>query len=243
MKKAIVTGGGGFVGKAIVNKLLEKKVHTAIVSRNNYPDLEKKGARIFQCDIRDKYNLAEIFKGFDTVFHIAAKAGIWGNKNEYFSINCDGTNNVIAGCRKNNVQRLIYTSTPSVVFQRSSLENIDESAPYAESFLCHYAASKTIAEKNILAANNHSLKTTAIRPHLVWGPGDNHLIPRLLERGKKKQLRIVGDGTNRVDISFIDNVADAHLLAAHNLETDATASGKAYFISQGKPVILQESSA
>lgn len=238
MQKVIVTGGGGFVGKAIVRKLIEKGIDTAVVARNSYPDIEKMGGRVFQCDIRDLKGLTEVFKGYDTVFHVAAKAGVWGKREDYFSCNVEGTENVISACQTNNVSHLVYTSTPSVVFRRSSLENIDENAPYADSFLCHYAASKVAAEKRVLTANSHFLKTTALRPHLVWGPGDNHLIPRIIDRGRKGQLRIIGDGSNYVDISYIENVAEAHMLAAQNLEEEATAAGRAYFISQGEPVNL-----
>lgn len=238
MQKAIVTGGGGFVGKAIVRQLIERGVDVAVIGRHRYSDVEKMGAQIFVGDIRDSSFLNSCFQGFDTVFHVAAKAGIWGDEKEYISINVKGTENVIGACRKNNISRLIYTSTPSVVFNNESLENIDEKAPYADSFLCHYAASKVMAEKSVLAANNNDLLTTAIRPHLVWGPGDNHLIPRIIERGLKGQLRIVGSGQNKVDISFIDNVAEAHLLAAENLESTKSAAGQAYFISQGHPVNL-----
>lgn len=238
MKKAIVTGGGGFVGKAIVRRLIERGIDTAVVGRHRYPDVENMRAHCFVGDIRDPQFLSSAFKGYDTVFHVAAKAGIWGDEKEYLSINLNGTENVLEACRANNIPRLIYTSTPSVVFNRNSLENVDESAPYADSFLCHYAASKVLAEKRVLAANSTDLLTTALRPHLVWGPGDNHLIPRLIERGLKGQLRIVGNGRNRVDISYIDNVVDAHLLAADNLATSATAAGQAYFISQGHAVNL-----
>jgi nucleoside-diphosphate-sugar epimerase len=133
---------------------------------------------------------------------------------------------------------LVYTSTPSVVFDRSDLSGADETAPYARKYLCYYASSKAVAEQMVLAANSEVLKTCAIRPHLVWGPGDPHLIPRLVERGKRKQLKIVGNGSNLVDISYIDNVADAHFLAAENLNSSATAAGNPYFISQGEPVNL-----
>jgi len=238
MQKAIVTGGGGFVGKAIVRQLIERGVDVAVIGRHRYPDVEELGAKSFVGDIRDFNFLKSCFQDFDTVFHVAAKAGIWGDEKEYISINVKGTENVINACRKNNVSRLIYTSTPSVVFNNESLENVDEKAPYADSFLCHYAASKVMAEKSVLAANNKEFLTTAIRPHLVWGPGDNHLIPRIIERGLKGQLRIVGNGQNKVDIAYIDNVAEAHLLAVENLESSKSAAGQAYFISQGHPVNL-----
>ncbi len=238
MKKVIVTGGGGFVGKAVVRLLLARGISVTVIGRNDYPDVIKMGAIVAQGDIRDQQFLATAFRDHDTVFHIAAKAGIWGGYQEYFSINVQGTENVLAACRVNGIGRLVYTSTPSVVFRSGDLQGVDEHAPYAEKFLCYYAQTKVMAEKMVLAANTQNLRTTALRPHLVWGPGDTNLIPRLLARGRSGQLKQVGNGENLVDISYIDNVATAHILAADNLQNEATAAGQAYFVSQGEPVNL-----
>jgi len=236
--KALVVGGGGFVGSAIVRQLLDKNIEAAVFGRNHYPHLEKLHVRQFQGDILDSDLLIRSMQGYDTVFHVAAKAGIWGPKHEYEQTNVTGTRNILGACFASGAATLVYTSTPSVVFDRMDLQGADETTPYARRFLCYYASSKALAEQMVLAANSEVLKTCAIRPHLVWGPGDPHLIPRLVERGKRRQLKIVGNGTNLVDISYIDNVADAHVLAAENLNSSATAAGNAYFISQGEPVNL-----
>jgi len=189
-------------------------------------------------DIRDGQFLTRAVRGCDAVFHVAAKAGIWGGREDYFSINLTGTEQVIHACRTNGIGILIHTSTPSVVFASHDLAGVDETTPYATRFLCHYAHSKALAEERVLAANGPDLKTVALRPHLIWGPGDTNLIPRLVERGRKGLLKQVGDGQNLVDIAYIDNVVEAHLLAAKNLANNASAAGKAYFISQGQPVNL-----
>ena len=236
--KALVIGGGGFVGSAIVRQLVDKEVEVAVFGRNHYPHLEKLNVRQYQGDILDSDLLIRSLQGYDTVFHVAAKAGIWGPKHEYEQTNVTGTRNILGACFASGAATLVYTSTPSVVFDRMDLQGADETTPYARRFLCYYASSKALAEQMVLAANSEVLKTCAIRPHLVWGPGDPHLIPRLVERGKRRQLKIVGNGTNLVDISYIDNVADAHVLAAENLNSSATAAGNAYFISQGEPVNL-----
>ncbi len=238
MKTALVTGGGGFVGKAVVKGLLERGVLCRVVGRNHYPKLEQLGVQCLKGDIRDEEFLVNCGKGVDVVFHVAALAGIWGKWSDYYSINVTGTENVITACRENNIPHLIYTSTPSVVFDKEDICGGDETLPYSSSFLCHYAKSKVMAEKKVLNSANSNFKTCAIRPHLIWGPGDPHLIPRIIERGKNRQLKIIGDGTNMVDISYVDNVAHAHLLAADNLTGPGTASGKAYFVSQGNPVNL-----
>ena len=236
--KAFVTGGGGFLGSAIVRQLVHKGVEVAVFGRNYYPHLEKLDVQQFQGNIGDSDILIRAMQGYDTVFHVAAKAGIWGAKYEFEQTNVVGTRNVLGACFASGVETLVYTSTPSVVFDRSDLRGADETTPYARRFLCYYASSKAVAEQMALAANSEVLKTCAIRPHLIWGPGDPHLIPRLVERGKRRQLKIIGNGSNLVDISYIDNVAESHILAAENLNSSATAAGNAYFISQGEPVNL-----
>ena len=236
--KALVIGGGGFVGSAIVRHLVDKGQDTAVFNRNYYPHLEKLGVHQFQGNMLDSDLLIRSMQGYDTVFHVAAKAGIWGPRHEFEQVNVTGTRNVLGACFASGVETLVYTSTPSVVFDRRDLQGVDETSPYAKRFLCYYASSKALAEQMVLTANSKVLKTCALRPHLVYGPGDPHLIPRLVERGKKRQLKIVGSGRNLVDISYIDNVADAHVLAAENLNSTATAAGNAYFISQGEPVNL-----
>lgn len=238
MKKVLVTGGGGFIGKAIVHALLKKGFDVGVVGRNRYPDLEAIGVEGHQGDIRDLDFLRLACRGKDTVFHVAAKAGIWGKRKDYFSINAQGTENIVDACRHAGVHALVYTSTPSVVFDRSPIEGGSEQLPYASQPLCHYAASKIVAEKTVLAADGPRLRTIAMRPHLVWGPGDRHLIPRILERGRQGSLAIVGNGHNQVDISYIDNVVHAHLLGAENLHQSGSAGGEAFFIGQEVPVNL-----
>jgi nucleoside-diphosphate-sugar epimerase len=238
MNRVLVTGGGGFIGKALVRELIGRGIETAVVGRSPYPELESLGVRCVRGDIRDQVFLDQALTGYDTVFHVAAKAGIWGPRTEYYAVNTTGTSNVVTACRRNGVSRLVYTSTPSVVFDRYSLEGVDETAAYAVRPLCHYAASKILAEQEVLLANSGDLRTIAIRPHLVWGPGDHHLIPRLLDRGRAKELKIVGSGKNRVDITYIDNVVHAHVLAAENLATTASGAGQAFFIGQEEPVVL-----
>lgn len=238
IKKALVTGGGGFVGKAIVKRLLELGVATTVLGRHHYPEIELLGGKCIVGNICDTGVINSAAEGVDVVFHVAALAGIWGSWKDYYTTNVLGTEAVVGSCRKNNVPMLVYTSTPSVVFNRADIRGGDENLVYADRYLCHYARSKVMAEKTVLAANCPTLLTCALRPHLIWGPGDPHLLPRLLESGRKKILKRVGDGSNLVDISYIDNVAHAHILAAKNLSGKGTAAGKPYFISQGEPVNL-----
>ena len=238
VKKALVTGGGGFVGKAVVTRLVALGIETAVIGRHRYAEVERLGGQSIVGDIGDAQLMARATESVDIVFHVAALAGIWGAWQDYYATNVLGTEVVLESCRKNRVPMLVYTSTPSVVFNRTDIRGGDERLAYADKYLCHYARSKVIAEKTVLNANCATLKTCALRPHLIWGPGDPHLVPRLLAGGRKKMLKKVGDGANLVDISYIDNVAYAHILAAKNLAGEGTAAGKPYFISQGEPVNL-----
>ncbi len=238
MKRALVTGGGGFVGTALVRQLLEHGSEVIVAGRNRYPHLEQLGVCCLAGDIAERDFGERICRGVDTVFHTAAKAGIWGDWKSYKRTNVDGTLNILDGCRKNGVQRLIYTSTPSVVFDRHDIASGDETLPYGRSHLCHYARSKTIAEQMVLSSSDKTLATCAVRPHLIWGPHDPHLVPRLLQRGRAKALKIVGSGANLVDITYVDNVAHAHVLAAKSLINSSISAGQAYFIGQERPVRL-----
>ena len=197
--------------------------------------LQALGADCLRGDIRDFPSCGGVVQGVDTVFHTAALAGIWGKWQDYYSINVQGTENVLQGLPGAAILHTWYIPRrPPSSSIGSDICNGDESLPYATEFLCHYARSKVMAEKMVLAANwSMHFSTCAIRPHLIWGPGDPHLIPRLLASGRKRLLKKVGTGTNMVDISYVDNVAYAHVLAADNLlENSETAAGKAYFINQ-----------
>ena len=238
MKRVVVTGGGGFIGSAIVRRLLAAGDRVTVIGRSKYPVLAARGATCLQGDISDREFMDRAFKGADLVFHVAAKAGIWGKKEEFYKTNVQGTKACIDSCRKNNVAALVYTSTPSVVFNGRDLQGVDENQPYAVHPQCHYAATKIIAEQYVLQADSGGLRTTALRPHLVWGPGDPHLVPRLIERAGTGKLKIVGSGKNRIDISYIDNVVQAHLLAAENLLGPGSAGGRPFFIGQNEPVML-----
>jgi len=174
--------------------------------------------------------------------HNAAKAGAWGSYESYHLANVVGTDNVLAACRAHGVGRLVYTSTPSVTHRANHpVEGLGaDEVPYGEDFQAPYAATKAIAEQRVLAANSNSLATIALRPRLIWGPGDNQLVPRLAERARQGRLRLVGDGLNKVDTTYIDNAALAHFLALEHLAPGAACAGKAYFISNGEPLPMRE---
>jgi 2-alkyl-3-oxoalkanoate reductase len=236
--KALVTGGGGFIGSALVHELVSRGFSVTSFSRGDYPELRRIGVILKRGDLTDSAAVLKACNGMDIVFHVAAKAGVWGSYKEYFSTNVLGTENIIHACREKNIKWLIYTSSASAVFDGTDIEGANESLPYPSRPLSYYTATKAIAEKCVLQANSSLLKTIALRPHIVLGPGDNHLLPKIIAQAKAGKLRIIGNGKNKTDISYIDNVVTAHLFAAEAVRNNPDASGKAYFISNGEPVLL-----
>ena len=266
VQHAFVTGAGGFLGKAICLRLLAAGIKVTGFARGHYPELEALGVVMLQGDLVNKDLLQQAMQGCDIVFHVASKAGVWGDRDSYFCPNVKGAANVIAACKALKIEKLVYTSTPSVTFAGQDESGIDESTPYATRFLNHYAHSKAIAEKMMLDANQvgdmplenpdvtqvssqvttqatapYALKTVALRPHLIWGPGDPHLVPRVLSRGRLGKLKLVGREDKLVDTIYIDNAAYAHVLAALELcQVKPKCQGKAYFLSNDEPITMAE---
>ncbi len=234
--RALVTGGGGFLGKAILKRLLAEGHAVRSIARGDYPELRALGAETLQGDLADPGVATRAVEGCDAVFHVAAKAGVWGAFEEYHRSNVLATQRLIEACLEAGVPRLIYTSTPSVIHGGGDVEGVDESAPYADHYETHYPATKAAAEKMVLAANSARLSTVALRPHLIWGPEDTQLIPRIIDRARSGRLRRIGAEPKLVDSIYIDNAVDAHLLACQRLGPEAACAGRAYFITQGEPV-------
>ncbi|PSW06331.1 3-beta hydroxysteroid dehydrogenase [Photobacterium lipolyticum] len=273
---AFVTGAGGFLGKAICRYLRNAGIAVTGFARGDYPDLEQMGVTMVKGDISDKTALMNAMQGCDLVFHVASKAGVWGSKADYYSPNVDGARNILDACQALCINKLVYTSTPSVTFAGFDEAGIDESAPYADNYLNYYAESKAIAEQMVLAASgrllektscfeninslekidsleetasleesdclkgtDQQLKTVALRPHLIWGPEDPHLVPRVIDRARAGRLKLVGREDKLVDTIYVDNAAYAHILAALRLsEPQAVCAGKAYFLSNDEPITM-----
>jgi 2-alkyl-3-oxoalkanoate reductase len=237
-KNILVTGGGGFLGKTIIRQLLAEGHRVTSFSRGTYPELDALGVPQLSGDIADAGAVKAAFHGMDAVFHTAAKAGVWGTYDDYHRPNVAGTRNVITACRSSRVPMLVYTSSPSVVFDGGDMQGVDESVPYPALYHAPYPQTKAKAEQAVLAAADGKLKTIALRPHLIWGPEDNHLVPRIITRAKT--LRRVGNGNNRVDTIYVDNAARAHVMAMQALENNPAVSGRVYFISDDNPIRLWE---
>jgi nucleoside-diphosphate-sugar epimerase len=238
-ESVLVTGGGGFLGKQIIEALRRLNCGSIrSVGRRPQPELEKNGVEVLRGEISDSSFILKACESRSLVFHTAALAGVWGKREEFHRINIIGTQNVVDACRKRNVSALVYTSSPSVVLHGGDTENADESIPFPEKYLAPYPETKAVAERLVLNANSADFATVALRPHLIWGPGDPHLLPRVIERARKRKLVQVGDGKNLVDMTYVDNAAFAHIAAAETLRNSQKANGKAYFISDGNPVVL-----
>lgn len=237
--KMLVTGGGGFLGLYIVEQLREAGHDVRVLCRGRYAALDQLDVDVHNGDIRDASAVQKACDGVEVVFHTAAVPGVWGKWDHYHSINTTGTENVISAARSHGVRRLIYTSSPSVVFDGSDHVDADESLPYPSEWMCHYPHSKALAEQAVLNANDDdTLRTVSLRPHLIWGRRDNHLIPRLLQKARSGRLRRVGDGTNVVSVVHVENAAAAHIQAESALRSSTAAAGNAYFINEPESVNL-----
>jgi nucleoside-diphosphate-sugar epimerase len=244
MKRVLVTGGGGFLGRRIVELHLERGDDVAFVARHRYPEVEALGARGHVADLADGTRLPALFAGHDVVHHVAGKAGYWGPRAEFVAGNVTATEHVLSACRDASVPRLVYTSTPSVVGYARDAGGIAH-APYPSRWESVYGETKARAEQLVLAANGAPLAnggrlaTVALRPHLVIGPRDPHLLPRVLERARAGTLVAVGSRKNVVDLTYVDNAAYAHLDAAEALDgPGAACAGQPYFVTNGEPVRL-----
>jgi 2-alkyl-3-oxoalkanoate reductase len=235
-RSVLVTGGGGFLGSAIVRMARQRDWTVRSLARRSYPLLQALGVEQFQGDIADPAIVSRASAGCDTVFHVAARTGLWGPYAEYHRTNVVGTRNVIAACRAHGVKRLIHTSSPSVVFDGRDIEGVDESLPYPRHYEAPYPATKAQAEQLVLTAHDSKLATVALRPHLIWGPGDNNILPRMYRRARAGRLARIGNRNPLIDLVYVDNAAEAHLLAADRLEPGSVIAGRVYFISQGQPV-------
>jgi nucleoside-diphosphate-sugar epimerase len=241
--KVLVTGAGGFLGRYIARDLLNENKNGSIhyevysLSRNHYVFLEEMGVQQFIGNLKNYTDVLNIVKQMDAVIHTASMVGMWGKKEDFYQTNVVGTENIIKACLETGVNRCVYTSTPSVAFGNVDLKNVNESIGYPEKHYCDYASTKKRAEEIVLKANCASLATVSLRPHLIFGPGDQNLIPRVLRARKDNRLKIVGDGENLVDVSYVENVSLLHVEALKKLSPTAPFAGKAYFVGQG-PVKL-----
>ncbi len=236
--KVLVTGGNGFLGRAVVSELRARGHQVSSASRRPSPELDALGVRTLTCDLRNSAHVERAVQGQEAVVHVAAMTGLAGARADFVRTNVEGTRFVVEACRRNGVKTLVYTSSPSVVFDGRDHRRADESLAYPRRYLAAYPATKAAAEREVLAANGASLATVALRPHLILGPGDPNLMPRLVARARAGKLAVVGSGRNEVSFTWLDNAAVAHADALERLAPLAPGAGKAYFVAQKEPVQL-----
>ena len=272
--RALVTGGGGFLGRYLVKRLVADGIEPISFSRRSHKELADLGVEQRQGNLDSFDDVDKAIRDVDAVFHVAAFPSVVMDPTPSYRTNLLGTRNVVAACLKNRVRRLVYTSTQCVANTVESQEGIDESTPYAPRFLCWYQMTKAVSEQIVRAANyapwtddydfggldfspsnfrrldpkikiaptrrdparEDALMTVALRPHLIWGPGDRHLVTRMLERSRSRRLVRVGDGKNMIATIYVDNCADAHKLAFDALVPGSSVPGSVYYIAQEKPI-------
>lgn len=233
--RILVTGGGGFLGSAVCRQLSGLGHHVIAFQRSDANHLARFNVAVVRGDICHSSDLSRIAEGCDAIVHTAGKAGVWGDAAEYQQINVDGTVNVIEACRKNGIRCLVHTSSPSIVHAGGDIDGADESLPIADHFSAPYPASKAAAERLIIAANSEHLRTVALRPHLIWGPGDPHILPRLAAKARGGSLALPGPD-KLIDTIFVENAAQAHVNALQELAGAARCAGKAYFVTNNEPL-------
>ncbi len=237
--RVLVTGGGGFLGKALIKRLLTYTPNIRSLSRKQNPELDALDVEQVQGDIGDPSAVERACQERDLVFHVAAKTGgMWGPRQGFYTTNVVGTRNIIEACNQQEIPYLIHTSSPSVVYDGDTdVMGVDETTPYPDQYQTFYQETKAQAERLVLqACEEDVVRAIILRPHLIWGPGDTHFVPRIIKQAKT--LRRVGDGKNRIDTTYISNAAQAHIMAAEKLMANQQLSGRIYFISQGEPVYL-----
>ena len=233
----LVTGATGFLGSHLLARLQAAGRSITIVSRSPRPEFAAQGIRVVTGPLHDPAVCAEAVRGAATVFHVAARVGIWGRTDGFFRDNVLATRALLHAARGAGVARFVYTSTPSVVYNGGDLAGADESLPLTTACPSPYPTTKAVAEREALAAHGGDFRVCALRPHLIWGVGDPHLVPRILARAAAGRLRVIGDGLNLVDMVHVENATDAHLQAEAAL-ADGRAGGRSYFITNGEPVNL-----
>ncbi len=233
--RALVTGGGGFMGGALARKLRERGDDVRVFGRGAYAELEAIGIDCARGDIGDYETLKAACDDRDVVFHVAAKVGLWGKYEDFHRVNVDGTKNVLRACMEQGIRKLVFTGSPSVVFHGGDVSGVDERAPYPARYDSFYSQTKALSEQMVLAADHDKLSTVSLRPHFIWGPGDRNLLPRVAAKQRAGRLYRVGDDNKLVDTIYVDDAVSAHVLAAVQLAPRSEISGKAYFLSGGDP--------
>ena len=235
--KALVTGATGFLGGALAHRLHERGDQVTVFGRSPgaLAALEQAGMRALRGDLADTAAVRAACHGQEVVFHVGALSSAWGQAEAFYRANVLGTRSVAAGCEAERVRRLVYVSTPSIYFRYASRLNVPEDAPLPRKPANEYARTKLLAEAELDRAHARGLPVISIRPRAIFGIGDQAILPRLVARLRAGSLRVIGDGQNITDLTYVENVVDALLLCA---QAPVTLMGKTYNITNGQPLPL-----
>jgi nucleoside-diphosphate-sugar epimerase len=233
--KILVTGGTGFLGQHLTRVLLGAGHTVSMMGRDfsQVPPSLAKNVIPVVCDLRDKDAVKQACHDMEAIYHVGALSAAWGKRTDFFAINVEGTRAVMEGCREHQVKRLIYVSSPSVVFTGADQQNATEALPYPRRFVSVYSLTKKLGEDLVNAAGE-GLETVIVRPKAIFGPGDRTLLPQLIAAARRRRLPQIGNGLNLVDLTYVENVADALLLALHA----HAAIGKTYTITNDEHIVL-----
>ena len=238
--KVLVTGGSSLIGAGVAAALVARGDEVVVQQRSRSETLGRLGVRQELGDIRDLDVVLAAAAGCDAIVHLAAKVGVVGDWEDYRSINVDGTRNVLRAARRRGVGRVVHVSSPSVAHGGEPIVGGGADEPVLGRRRAWYPESKAMAEIDALAAAGDELGVVAIRPHLVWGPGDTQLVGRIVERAATGRLALVGGGRALVDTTYVDNAVDALVGALDAVEPAAQCSGRAYVVSNGEPRMIRE---
>jgi nucleoside-diphosphate-sugar epimerase len=238
--KVLVTGGSSLIGAGVAGALVARGDEVVVQQRARSERLDSLSVRQELGDIRDPDVVRVAADGCDAIVHLAAKVGVVGDWEEYRSINVDGTKNVLAAARRSGCGRVVHVSSPSVAHGGEPIIGGGADAPVLGRRRAWYPESKALAEIDALNAAGDDLGVVAIRPHLVWGPGDTQLVGRIVERADAGRLALVGGGRALVDTTYIDNAVGALVAALDAVEPGSRCSGQAYVVSNGEPRMIRE---
>jgi 3beta-hydroxy-Delta5-steroid dehydrogenase / steroid Delta-isomerase len=247
--KVMVTGGSGFVGCNLVAELLNRGYWVRSFDRVPSPMADHPRLETVVGDICDVDCVAAAVHGVDTIFHTAALIELMGGRSvteEYrrrsFSVNVDGTKNLVHAAQRAGVKRFVYTASNSVVIGGKAISGGNETLPYTDRFADLYTETKVVAEKFVLSQNGvDGLLTCSIRPSGIWGRGDQTMFRKVFERVVTGQVKVlIGSKHARLDNSYVHNLVHGFILAAQHLVEGGTAPGQAYFINDDDPVNMFE---
>ncbi|XP_013930341.1 PREDICTED: sterol-4-alpha-carboxylate 3-dehydrogenase, decarboxylating [Thamnophis sirtalis] len=240
-KKCTVIGGSGFLGQHLVEQLVEKGYSVNVFDiRKGFDNSQ---VQFYLGNLCKKEDLLPALQGVTVAFHCASPAPSSNNRELFYRVNYLGTKTVIEACKEAGVQKLVLTSSASVVFEGTDIKNGTEDLPYAKKPIDYYTETKILQEKEVLKASDpeKNFLTIAIRPHGIFGPRDPQLVPVLIQAAKSGKMKfVIGNGKNLVDFTYVENVVHGHILAAEQLQRESPLCGKAFHITNDEPIPFWE---